>query len=314
LSFSLTQSTNNHSQASNVSQHLRQQHAAEEEGDEEEDEEEENRTPSPRYQKYLSYFKGDTKSSSDPFVMPRSRYSSPVGSPYSNAATMGSPSFRGGLSTFDDSGDESEAELPSTGQQSRVRFALNKVNPVNWMPNPKSWFARSPEYSNPGIERETDNQNMSPANFNFGSRSVNVKGFPTPNVARPSTSSNALSGFNGNSSPRASLANQIYSPAQPPPPPIVPPQMAAARQAGFKSFFSRGERNGYGNVGPTDTPSDTAHLVPKILLLSFIVGILGVFGLYYYKISDGGPTKMLNEWGSYITSLAQSIFFFGLCK
>jgi hypothetical protein len=60
--------------------------------------------------------------------------------------------------------------------------------------------------------------------------------------------------------------------------------VVAGRQAGFKAFFSRGERNGFGYPasGPSPAP-DSSHLVPKILLACLFVGLVGVLGAYYYK-------------------------------
>ncbi|OXA50855.1 Inner nuclear membrane protein Man1 [Folsomia candida] len=262
---------------------------------EDHDEEEENRTPSPRYQKYLSYFKGDMNKA-DPFVMPRSRYSSPVGSPYSTTATVGSPSFRRNQSyDFDDSADESDAEhVPVNNQGGRIRHFFSKVNPVNWIPNPKLWLS-----SSGAARQETDQTSRNHLNFNFGSAGGSGGGgdgrsspFTLSQTRYSMTSggnslppSTPLNGhFPTTSSSRAQLGNQIYSPAQPPPP-VVPPAMAAGRQAGFKAFFSRGERNGFGYPSAAGASADSAHLVPKLLLVCFVVAIVGVLGAYYYKAS-----------------------------
>lgn len=267
-----------------------------EDGEEEEDdEEEENRTPSPRYQKYLKFFKGDSKAG-DLFEMPRSQYGSPVsgsGSPYSTRANVGSPSFRN--QSFDDSADDSDTDqnermqtLSRNSNQTRMRSIFNKVNPANWMPNPKVWmFSKA--------KQETDQNHGNQLNFNFGSGmggGGSLSPNPVPSTStRYSTNSGANNGHNFGS-PSARLANQIYSPS-PPPPIVVPPAMAAAgRQAGFKAFFSRGERNGHGYTAPgSRSPADSSHLVPKLILVCFLVAIIGILGAYYYKaaIQPGLP-------------------------
>lgn len=279
----------NHTRASSLSSaqnsRFNNESLVEPEGEEDEDmedEEEENRTPSPGYQKYLNYFKGDTRSE-DPFIMPRSRYSSPVGSPYSTAATVGSPSFRNRSYNFDDSADDSEPEQPVPLRQNKIRNALNKVNPLNWMPNPKAWFTKSREAGEHGY------RNQANVDFNFGSRSSSY----SPTFSSPTSSSrysitSTSSGTNGHyssssTSPgRANLANQIYSPAQPP-----APAVAAGRQAGFTAFFSRGERNGvgHGHTAGTLAPTDKSHVIPTLILVGFLGAGLGILGMYYYKAS-----------------------------